>query len=97
VALNAGYLYGENAVPSDTFEPVIPDTDAHLFTVGTDLTFGSWTASAAIGLEHHEDRDKNNSVGDPLGSLIAGQPVGTANGKYQTDIYLVALSVAYAF
>jgi long-chain fatty acid transport protein len=97
VALNAGYLYGENAVPSDTFEPVIPDTDAHLFTVGTDLTFGSWTASAAIGLEHHEDRDKNNSVGDPLGSLIAGQPVGTANGKYQTEIYLVALSVGYKF
>ncbi|MBE0575742.1 MAG: outer membrane protein transport protein [Desulfuromonadales bacterium] len=97
VALNAGYLYGENAVPSDTFEPIIPDTDAHLFTIGTDLTFGSWTVSGAFGLEHHEDRDKDNTVGDPLGSLIAGQPVGTANGKYQTDIYLVALSVAYAF
>jgi hypothetical protein len=36
-------------------------------------------------------------VGDPLGSLIAGQPVGTANGKYQTEIYLVALSVGYKF
>jgi long-chain fatty acid transport protein len=97
VALNAGYLYGENAVPSNTFEPLIPDTDAHLFTVGTDLSFGAWTVSGAFGYEHHEDRDKNNSVGDSLGSLIAGQPVNTANGEYQTDIYLVALSVGYKF
>jgi long-chain fatty acid transport protein len=97
VALNVGYLYGESAVPGDTFEPIIPDTDAHLFTIGTDLTYGSWTVSGAFGLEHHEDRDKNNSVGDPLGSLISGQSVGTANGTYQTDIYLVALSVGYKF
>ncbi|MGK2906863.1 MAG: OmpP1/FadL family transporter [Desulfuromonadales bacterium] len=97
VALNAGYLYGENPVPSDTFEPLIPDTDVHLFTVGTDLSFGAWTISGAFGLEHHEDRDKNNSVGDPLGSLITGQSVGTANGEFQTDIYLVALSVGYKF
>jgi long-chain fatty acid transport protein len=103
VALNAGYLYGQNAVPSDTFEPIIPDTDAHLFTVCTNLTFGPWTVSGAFGWEHHEDRDKTNTIGDPLGSAvasqIAGQPVtvGTANGEYQTDIYLVALSVGYAF
>jgi long-chain fatty acid transport protein len=97
VAINAGYLYGNNAVPSDTFEPIIPDADAHLFTVGTDLTFGQWTVSGAFGYEHHEDRDKNNSLGDPLGSAIAGQPVNTANGTYETDIYLFALSLGYAF
>ena len=97
VALNCGYLYGENAVPSSTFEPIIPDSDAHLFTVGADLKKDAWTLSAALGYEYHEERTKNNGVGDPIGSMAAGFPVGTANGDYNTDIYLFALSVGYAF
>jgi long-chain fatty acid transport protein len=97
VALNAGYLYGQNAVPSSTFEPLVPDTDAHLFTLGTDLSFGTWTLSGAFGYEHHESRKKTNNLGDPLGSLLAGAPVGTANGSYETDIYLVAVSLGYQF
>jgi len=97
LALNCGYLYGENAVPNDTFEPIIPDSDAHLFTVGTDLKKDAWTLSAAFGYEYHEERTKNNAVGDPLGSLAAGFPVGTANGDYNTDIYLFALSLGYSF
>jgi long-chain fatty acid transport protein len=103
VALNAGYLYGQNAVPGSTLEPVIPDSDAHLFCVGTDLSFGQWTLSGAFSYEYHDTRSKENDVGDPLGSAlasaIAGAPVttGTANGDYDTDIYLFALSVGYAF
>jgi long-chain fatty acid transport protein len=103
VALNAGYLYGQNAVPGSTFEPLIPDTDAHLFCFGTDLNFGQWTVSGSFAYEYHETRDKNNMISDPLGSAvasqIAGQPVyvGTANGDYDTSIYLLALSVGYAF
>jgi long-chain fatty acid transport protein len=97
LALNAGYLYGKNAVPDHTFEPLIPDTDAHLFTLGTDLTFGAWTVSGAFGYEHHESRRKANTLGDLPGSLLAGQPVSTANGVYQTDIYLLGLSLGYRF
>lgn len=96
-ALNAGYLYGQNAVPGNTFEPLIPDTDAHLFTIGTELRYRAWTVSGAFGLEHHEDRKKRNEIGDDLGALLAGQPQGTANGEYRTDIYLLALSVGYLF
>lgn len=97
VAINAGYLYGENAVPNSTFEPLIPDSDTHLFTLGTELRFDAWTVSGAFGFEHHEDRDKKNNIGDSLGSLVAGQPVSTANGEYATDIYLIGLSIGYAF
>ncbi len=50
VAINAGYLYGENPMPNSTFEPIIPDTDAHLFTIGTDLTFGQWMVSGGLRL-----------------------------------------------
>lgn len=96
VTLLAGYLYGEAAVPASTFEPLIPETDAHLFTLGTELGFDSWTVSAAGGYEHHEDGVKNNLIGDPLDQ--AGlNPASYANGNYETDIYLVAVSVGYAF
>lgn len=97
LALNGGYLYGKNAVPDRTFEPVIPDTDAHLFTIGAETIYGPWTFAAAFGFEHHEVRTKDNSLGDPLGSLLAGQPVDTANGEYETDIFLVGLSLGYKF
>ena len=97
LAFNAGYLYGKNAVPDSTFEPIIPDTDAHLFTLGAEVALGSWTIAGAFGFEHHEARSKDNDLGDPLGSLLAGQPVNTANGEYESDVYLVGLSLGYRF
>lgn len=97
LAISAGYLYGKDAVPDATFEPIFPDTDVHLLTVGSDLNFGSWTLSAAFGYEYHDSRSKNNAVGDPLGSLLSAEATGTANGRYTTDIYLLGLSAGYKF
>jgi len=96
VAINAGYLYGQNAVPSSTLEPLIPDTDAHLFTIGTDLTFGAWTVSGAFGYEYHEDRDKVANQADAHVSSLYGY-VPPLEGEFQTDIYLVGLSLGYRF
>ncbi len=97
IALNAGYLYGENAVPDSTFEPLIPDTDAHLFTVGMDWAAGPWLISGALGYETHADRDKNNTLGDAVGEALAGTPQPAANGNYETSIYLVGFSLGYRF
>lgn len=97
LALNAGYLYGENAAPESTFEPLVPDTDAHLFTFGAEVSKNSWTVIAAFGYEYHDSRNKNNSLGDPLGSTLAGQPTSTANGQYDNDIFLYGLSISYSF
>lgn len=88
IAVNAGYLYGQNAVPGSTMEVMIPDSDAHLFTIGAEWGHGPWTVAGAFGYEYHEERRKNNEV---------GFPIGTANGKYENEIYLVGLSVGYAF
>lgn len=109
LALNLGYLYGKNAVPDRTVEVLIPDADAHLFTVGVEWANGPWTIAGALGYEHHESRRKHNDVKDEPGSAVAsyaastmaGYPVdvalGTANGDYKTEIYLVGLSVGYKF
>ena len=97
VALNAGYLFGENAVPAATFEPLVPDADAHLFTLGAEWSHAAWTVSGAFGYEYHQERKKNNTLGDPLGSLLAGEPTGTANGNYDASVYLLGLSLNYRF
>jgi long-chain fatty acid transport protein len=86
VALLAGYLYSENAVPDETFEPSVPDADTHLFTVGTDLTFGAFKLAASYGYQMMESRQKANMVGG-----------GLANGSYESDLHLFGVSIGYRF
>lgn len=96
LALQAGYLYSQSPVPDATFEPSIPDAPSHLLTVGGSFEFGRTTVSLAYGYQHFEDRTKTNTLGDPLDP--AGlNPASTANGRYETDIQLLGVSVAYAF
>jgi long-chain fatty acid transport protein len=92
VSLLGGYLYSQNPVPDSTFEPAIPDSDTNLFCVGADLNFRKLNVALAYAYQLQNARTKNNNIGDPF------QPgSGTANGKYSTNIQLVALSLAYKF
>ena len=96
-ALNAGYFFGENAIPSSSFEPMIPDADAHLFTLGCEWLLRNWQIAVAFGYEMHKERDKNNDLGDSIGTLVMGAPVSTAQGQYNSDLYLLGLSLGYKF
>ncbi|ORJ63325.1 OmpP1/FadL family transporter [Geothermobacter hydrogeniphilus] len=89
VALRAGYLYSDNPVPASTFDPSVPDADAQLLTLGAGFSLDRWTLDLAYGFEHHRSRNKNNAVGASTGFA--------ANGKYSTDLHLVAASLAYQF
>ncbi len=93
VALLAGYLYGANAVPDDTVEPGVPDSVSHMFSLGTDLSFGRSTVSLSYGYQHLERRDKDNTIVDS----ISKNPATSANGKYQSDLHLAGVSYAYRF
>lgn len=87
LTLRAGYLYGQNPVPDSTFDPIIPDSDTHLFSVGTGLKFGNLTVDLAYAYQLQEDRDKRNDIGAPA----------AANGKYTTYMNIVAASLKYSF
>jgi long-chain fatty acid transport protein len=87
VTLRGGYLYGQNPVPDTTFEPAIPDSDTHLFCIGTGLSFNRFGIDLAYAYQLQTDRTKNNAIGDPF----------PANGKYSTDIHLLAASLKYRF
>jgi long-chain fatty acid transport protein len=96
VTLLAGYLYSENPVPDSSFDPSIPDSAAHLVTLGTSLNFEPWSVALAYGYEHHQDRNKHNLVGDPL-DPVGLNPLSTANGEYTTNLHLLAVSLGYRF
>lgn len=89
VTLRGGYLYGQNPVPDTTFEPAIPDSDTHLFCIGTGLKFKRLSLDLAYAYQLQENRTKDNAIRDLSGS--------TANGKYSTDIHLLAASLKYEF
>ncbi len=82
----AGYLYGWNPVPDSTFEPAIPDSDTHLFCLGGELRRGNMTLGLGYGYQLQKGRSKATNQYDSY-----------ANGGYESDLHLVALSLAYRF
>ena len=86
VAVNAGYVFGNDAVPDSTFGPSIPDSKTHVFCLGTDLNFQRANLALAYAYQLYENRTRSNSVSSPL-----------ADGKYKNDAHLLALSLGYKF
>jgi len=84
--LLAGYLYGQDAVPDRTFEPAVPDSPTHLFTIGTDIEIENFKLALSYGYQLQEDRDKQTNF---YGSV--------ANGTYEGNIHLAAVSLSYRF
>jgi len=93
VALLAGYLYSDNPVPDGTFEPSIPDSDTHLFCVGTELDYRNLRFSISYAYQLLAGRDKENLIGDPYG--LPG--TGTANGRYRSDLHMLSAGVTVKF
>ena len=92
VALMAGYVYGNSAVPDGTFDPSIPDAATHVFCVGTDVNYQQFKISLSYAYQLYVDRTK----GDNLASAGIPSPYN-ANGTYQSDAHLIALSLGYKF
>ena len=85
-SLSAGYLYGEDPIPDRTFEPSLPDSTTHLFTIGTDIELDRFKLALSYGYQLQEDRDKSTNF---YGSV--------ANGSYEGHIHLAAVSLSYRF
>ncbi|HXR07030.1 MAG TPA: outer membrane protein transport protein [Candidatus Acidoferrum sp.] len=49
---SAGYMFSENSVPNSFFNPLVPDSDRHLFSVGVGKTYKhlSWDAAYQLGI-----------------------------------------------
>jgi long-chain fatty acid transport protein len=94
VSLLAGYLYSGNPIPDRTFEPSIPDSNTHLFTIGTSIRQKKFKIDMAYGFQILEGRKKDNAIGDPINPF---DPNLTANGKYKSHLHMLGLSLTYLF
>ncbi|MBN2083974.1 MAG: protein kinase [Anaerolineales bacterium] len=94
VSLSAGYLHSGNPVPDGTFEPAIPDTDIHIFNAGAVLRHKAISVGIAYGYQLSEERVKENSIDDnPFDGVF--HPATSANGRYDTGIHVLGISVTF--
>ena len=85
IAISAGYHHENNPVPDDTFDPSIPATDVNGFSFGIHKTYNQFNISAAYVYQKYQERQKNNNVSANTGL--------TANGKYEQEPHIFALSI----
>jgi len=85
----AGYLYETSPVPDRTFEPSSPDSDSQVFSAGVAFRYLNLETALGYGFQWKMDRDKHNAVGAAAG--------GTANGRYESYIHLLGVSLTYRF
>jgi long-chain fatty acid transport protein len=60
--LRGGYAFGQNAIPSSTYSPLVPDSNYHLFSVGVGYAMGPWSIDAAYQFIFRERRRIADSI-----------------------------------
>jgi long-chain fatty acid transport protein len=96
ISLLGGYLFSQNPIPKETFEPAIPDSNLQVVSVGTELRYKALALGLSYGYEVLKNRKKQNALDDnPLDGLI--NPLTSANGLYKGNIHLVGMSLTYRF
>ncbi len=78
-----GYIYSENSVPNESFSPVVPDSNRHIFSAGLGGQWERWNVDLAYQYAYGPERDIRQ------GTL--------ADGSYQFDSHAISLSVGYNF
>jgi long-chain fatty acid transport protein len=89
VFLRGGYYYFDNPVPNSTFDPSLPDSDVHGFTLGLGVPAGPLDVDLAYKNYFFETRRVDNGVGD-----MSGGPI---DGTYRTSANTFAVSVTARF
>ena len=78
---SAGYIYSENSVPNASFNPIVPDSNRHIFSVGLGRQWKNWDIDAAYQYAHGPTRNVT----------------GLAAGTYEFDSHALSISVGYHF
>ena len=73
-ALSVGYIYSENSVPEFTFNPILPDANLHLGSVGLRHTGEHWDWAIGYHFGYNPGRtiSSNNYFQLALGAPVAG-------------------------
>jgi len=80
---SAGYVYSQNSVPNESFNPIIPDGDRHIFSVGIGQQFNHVSWDLAYQYTYGPERH----IGQ--GTL--------ADGNYRFEAHALSLALGYHF
>jgi long-chain fatty acid transport protein len=86
---SVGYFYSENSIPDAFFNPILPDADLHLGSIGFGYHGERWGWAAAYHFGYNGGRTVSGSPVSPTGQ--------TADGEYKTlnHAFNVALSLKF--
>jgi long-chain fatty acid transport protein len=83
---SAGYVYLENSVPEKSYTPMVPDQDAHVFSVGLGGKYKRVTWDATYQFTWGPGRD------------VAGSVYGPAvTGDYSSSVHRFSISIGWHF
>jgi long-chain fatty acid transport protein len=83
--VSVGYFFSENSSPDKNFNPIVPDSDLHLGSLGFGHRGKRWDWAAAYHFGYNEER------------VVSGSQPGLADGKYSTLNHGFNLSMTLKF
>ena len=83
--ISTGYIYSENSSPDRNFNPIVPDSNLHLGSIGIGHKGGRWDWAAGYHFAYNGGREVGNSVPGP------------ADGTYKTLNHAFNISVTLKF
>ena len=86
---SAGYIFSENSVPEKSFNPLVPDTERHAWSVGLGRETSKWTWDVAYQLTWGTPRTVSGSA-----PSLVGQ---SADGRYEWWNNALSVSVGRKF
>lgn len=78
-----GYIYSENSVPNESFNPIVPDSNRHIFSAGIGGQWEQWSVDLAYQYAYGPEREIRQGT--------------VADGSYRFDSHAISLSVGYTF
>jgi long-chain fatty acid transport protein len=88
--VSGGYIFSENSVPDRTFNPVVPDSDRHIWSLGVGRDYEHWRWDFAYQLAWGPQRNVTASTPNPL----TGE---SADGRYEFLSHALTFSIGYRF
>lgn len=80
---SVGYIYSENSSPNATFNPIVPDSNRHIYSVGLGQSLERFNWDIAYQYAHGPKRNIDNGT--------------TADGTYRFDSHAFTVSLGFNF
>jgi long-chain fatty acid transport protein len=80
---SVGYIYSENSSPNATFNPIVPDSNRHIYSIGIGQSLDHLNWDIAYQYAHGPARNIDNGT--------------AADGTYRFDSHAITFSLGYRF